>query len=61
MATTHSHSEVFDGPESRSLNLRVSYGWMLRENLSLTADLLHEFDNRDGLQNHVRFGVGYYF
>ena len=52
------YSEVFDGPESRSLNLRVNYGWMLRENLSLTADVLHEFDNRDGLQNHVRVGVG---
>jgi hypothetical protein len=55
------YSEVFDGPESRSFNTRLNWGWMLPENLSLSVDFLHEFENRDGLQNHVRVGVGYYF
>ena len=55
------YSEVFDCPESRSFNLRVNYGWMLRSNLSLTVDFLHEFENRDGLRNHVRVGLGYFF
>lgn len=55
------YSSIFKGPESESFNARISWGWMLKDNISLTVDFLNEFANRDGLRNHLRVGIGYYF
>lgn len=55
------YSEVIEGPESTSLSLQLNYGMMLLDDLAFSIDLLHEFDNREGLGDHVRLGLEFFF
>lgn len=55
------YSRIFEGATSTSFNVRAAYGGMFNAKLGWSVQFLHEFVNRDAMQNDVRISLSYYF